>query len=106
MQTYTDFLKNEKNKLKLLLYIEENGLPDEEDDRITLLLLLNQKGGYPVRYMDLIEWMPVINDYWSLSFIEKIASEIKEPIILEQEIRTREDLTKEQKALILFALPL
>lgn len=103
---YKEFLQSETNKLKILLYIEANGLPEEEEDRLTLLTLLNKKGGYPVKYMDLIEWMPIINDYWSLDFIEKVASEIKKPILWQQEIKLREDLTKEQKALMFFALPL
>ena len=105
-KAYQELLQTETNKLKLLLYIQEHGLPEEEESRTKLLTLLNSKNGYPVRYSDLIEWMPVIKDYWSLSFIEQIASEIKKPTAWEQEIRSRKDLRNEEKALILFALPL
>ena len=104
--TYTELLKTETNKLKLLLYIEKNGLPDKEEDRINLLSLLNRKDGYPVRYTDMIEWMPIINDYWSITFVEEIASQIKHPLTWQQEIKNNPDLTVEQKALMFFALPL
>lgn len=101
-------LLEEGNTLKIALAIQQIGLPNDEDIRTKILrkLSVRQEGVYPINYDGLINSCPDFANRYSMEYLENLLKScITGERFYVEEIVTSNH-TEEEKALMLFALPL
>ena len=100
-------IPNGLSTLKAAIFIFENGMPENEQDRIKLLRALGQRNrtNYPISYEGMLS-CESFERYYPPSLLSELCfNRITGARRLEDEIADM-DISEEQKAFLLFALPL
>lgn len=103
-----DSILEEKNTLKIALYIQKYGLPDLENERITMLKILGKRhpGEYPITYDGLINMSDEFNQKYSEEYVQDLLRQcITGQRNYIDEVRDSM-LSEEEKALLFFVLPI
>lgn len=105
---WDEVLNQETSNLMLLLYLDKYGLPEDTNERTRLLALFNRKtnGNYPLSYEAVCQY----NEEFATKYNPEVLTNlIKHSIFGQREYKEElmdSDLTNEEKAILLFALPL
>ena len=103
-----DKLLEERNLLKIALVIQEIGLPDDADIRTKILRVLSvrQEGSYPITYDGLVNACPSFAERYPMEYLENLLKSCITGARFYVEEIVSSNNTEEDKALMLFALPL
>ena len=103
-----DKLLEERNPLKIALVIQEIGLPDDTDIRTKILRVLSvrQEGSYPITYDGLVNACPSFAERYPMEYLEDLLKSCITGARFYVEEIVSSNNTEEDKALMLFALPL
>lgn len=103
-----DKLLEERNLLKIALVIQEIGLPDDADIRTKILRVLSvrQEGSYPITYDGLVNACPSFAERYPMEYLEDLLKSCITGARFYVEEIVSSNNTEEDKALMLFALPL
>ena len=105
---WDEVLNQETSNLMLLLYLDKYGLPEDTNERTRLLALFNRKNlnNYPLSYEAVCQY----NEEFARKYNPEILTNlIRHSIFGQREYKEElmsSDLTNEEKAILLFALPL
>lgn len=106
---HKELLNKELDSLYLAYLVKEYGLPEDKEDRVKILLQLNKSGEniYKINYFKLCDCCKEFKDTYP--FMERvlplIQNNIKSQASYIEEIN-HSNLEDEEKALLLFVLPL
>lgn len=106
-QSWTSVLE-EKNTLKIALFVQKYGLPNLENDRITMLKILSKRlpGEYPITYDGMLEISEEFCQKYSEEYVQNLLSQcITGQRNYVDEVRDSL-LSEEEKALLFFVLPI